>query len=529
MLSLKNLSNPTATISKLLKSSSINVDFNIINSELERHPDYPSLLSISDILSALKIENRAFRANFEELADINCPFIAHTNLNGGEFLVVTQIKDGNFIVANQRWNKHKISHEEFNRIYKGVALIVEPAASSSSPSIRSLLINLKTPIVTFGLALILSLSLFFHTNYFSDLSWQLILLTLLKSSGLIISVLLLIQSIDANNPLVQAVCQRGGKTDCNAILSTSAAKVFDGLSWSEVGFFYFAGTLLLLLFGGKSPPIWQTLALLNFFSLPYTVYSIFYQARIAKKWCLLCCSIQILLWFEFILILLKGVVFVVQGWDMASISTLLICLLTPVILWILLKPLFLKAQRLQPLKEQLREFKFNGDLFNIQLKRQPKYAQPNEEWSIVLGNRKSENIITMVTNPYCGPCSAAHKSLDELIRQNKNFQARILFLTQNTEGDPGTQISQHLMALNELEDETKTTAALRDWYEQNQKNYAAWSKAYPVALNGIEHSKVNNQRDWCQMAEIVATPTLLLNGYKLPRLYNLPDLKYMFQ
>jgi hypothetical protein len=31
------------------------------------------------------------------------------------------------------------------------------------------------------------------------------------------------------------------------------------------------------------------------------------------------------------------------------------------------------------------------------------------------------------------------------------------------------------------------------------------------------------------MAEVTATPTMLLNGYRLPNPYQLPDLKYMLE
>jgi len=31
------------------------------------------------------------------------------------------------------------------------------------------------------------------------------------------------------------------------------------------------------------------------------------------------------------------------------------------------------------------------------------------------------------------------------------------------------------------------------------------------------------------MAKVTATPTMLLNGYRLPDLYQLPDLKYMLE
>jgi protein-disulfide isomerase len=212
-----------------------------------------------------------------------------------------------------------------------------------------------------------------------------------------------------------------------------------------------------------------------------------------------------------------------------GLPTLFICLLTPIILWILLKPLFLKVQQLQPLKQQLRQFKYNTKLFNKLINDQPKYAQPDEEWSIVLGNAEANHVITMVTNPYCPPCSKTHKLLDELLGQKDDIQARIVFTAQNTEDDLKTPISRHLMALNELPDKTKVKQALHDWYEQKQKNYEAWAKAYPVTLNGVEYNKIDKQKDWCQMAEVTATPTLLLNGYRLPELYQLPDLKYMLE
>jgi len=85
------------------------------------------------------------------------------------------------------------------------------------------------------------------------------------------------------------------------------------------------------------------------------------------------------------------------------------------------------------------------------------------------------------------------------------------------------------MALNELPDKTIVKQALNDWYEQKQKDYKAWAKVYPVTLNEANYHKLDKQKAWCKMAEVTATPTLLLNGYRLPELYQLPDLKYMLE
>jgi hypothetical protein len=108
-------------------------------------------------------------------------------------------------------------------------------------------------------------------------------------------------------------------------------------------------------------------------------------------------------------------------------------------------------------------------------------------------------------------------------------QARIVFTANNSEEDIKTAVSRHLMTLHGLPDKGLVTLALYDWYEQKQKNYDEWAKVYPVELNATEYNKINNQKAWYQMAEVTATSTMLLNGYRLPAIYQLPDLKYMLQ
>jgi protein-disulfide isomerase len=85
------------------------------------------------------------------------------------------------------------------------------------------------------------------------------------------------------------------------------------------------------------------------------------------------------------------------------------------------------------------------------------------------------------------------------------------------------------MALNSLVDKQQAKQALSDWYEQKQKNFDAWIKVYPTQLNGAESDQIDKQYAWCQMAEVTVTPTLLLNGYRLPESYQLSDLKYMLE
>ena len=70
---------------------------------------------------------------------------------------------------------------------------------------------------------------------------------LILFAGVIVTSLLLWYEIDSNNPLLHKVCTGIVKGNCDAILSGKQSKLFSWLSWSEIGFFYFAGGLLTLL------------------------------------------------------------------------------------------------------------------------------------------------------------------------------------------------------------------------------------------------------------------------------------------
>ena len=59
-----------------------------IKKQLLSHPDYPSLLSITDTLTELRIENTAVQIQKDQLHEIPTPFIAHLEDGFGEFVTI---------------------------------------------------------------------------------------------------------------------------------------------------------------------------------------------------------------------------------------------------------------------------------------------------------------------------------------------------------------------------------------------------------------------------------------------------------
>jgi uncharacterized membrane protein len=518
--------NADAVLIELIRGIDPSITDQQIVKELEIHPEYPSFLALNDVLNNFGIASDAYRVPVVDLHKATFPFIAHTRMPGSEFLLVTDLNQDSFTVTDQNKKNFNLSFNDFSVLYTGVILMADRPLATSQKNKKSLTLNKSDSSYFLAIGLTVLAFVIVLANYSNVFTtWQTSLVSLFKTVGILVSVLLLIQSIDNNNPFVQTLCGGGGKSNCNAILGSKSAKVFEGLSWSEVGFFYFMGTWLALLFSGNNTGMLQALAILNLMCLPYTVYSIYFQARIAKQWCILCCTVQALLWLEFIP-MVGFLHAALQLFSLNVFNSLIVCFALPIASWLFLKPFFLKAQQVKSYKYHLQKLKYNSKLFNSLLKEQPKYATPAEDWSIVLGNVEAETVITIVSNLFCRPCAKMHKTINELLEKNANVQVRFVFTVKDTEDNIQLPIVKHLIALNELADKSIIKNALHDWYEYEPSDYKAWSTKYPVDIKNNDWI-ISNQQSWCNTAEIKFTPTVLLNGYILPEVYQMKNIKYM--
>jgi hypothetical protein len=82
------------------------------------------------------------------------------------------------------------------------------------------------------------------------------------------------------------------------------------------------------------------------------------------------------------------------------------------------------------------------------------------------------------------------------------------------------------MSLQAERDYISLKHALDDWYEQKQKDYDAWAKIYPIKSKTNNNRALEMQKDWCKKTEVTSTPTIFINGRKLPKPYQTEDIKY---
>jgi len=352
---------------------------------------------------------------------------------------------------------------------------------------------------------------------------------LLFLAGSIIGVLLLWYELDQYNPVLQQICSAGKKVNCSAILQSKAAKI-GGISWSTIGFSYFMGGLLLLLLWGITNPLMLfTLAWLNVFAIPYVFYSVYYQLRIAKQWCVLCLFVQGLL-------VLQLIVATVARWHTLwplnlitapLLIQLVIIFSIPYMVVNILFPALLKAKERNRINNELQKLKHNLQIFDALIAKQKIITTPTESLGITIGNPNAKHHLAKVCSPYCSPCSKAHLLIDELLENNPDIRLQIIFNAFDNDQDINTPPIKHLLAISENGSEQTIKQALDAWYLADKKDYGTFAAVYP--MNGElkqQTDKIKAMREWCDKTDITFTPTFFIDGYQLPDIYTVTDLKY---
>ena len=524
-----------ATMTSLL---GVKVSKTTLKKDIEEHPDYPSLLSISDVFNNFGINNVAVRFDPQKFTKIPVPFICQIkspNKGPLDFTVIKSVDDKRTQCLDPKTSTWKfIDNELFLKQSSGIALLVEANENAGEEDYeKKIKEERQKRNITYATAvwfpLLMLLGVFLTVKNTTELLLT-IAFFILTFIGAMIGFLLVFYELDQHNPLLQQICSAGKKTSCEAILQSKAAKIA-GISWSAIGFSYFLGQLLMFLFlGVNNAPALFSMAWINVFALPYIIFSVYYQWQIAKQWCILCLSVQSILLMQF-------VVSFIAGWHsyipIESISAELILK----VLLIFTLPLFICVTTINALRKgkegkiasnELQKIKHNSQIFDAILQNQRSVTQDPKGLGLILGNKNAPFKIIKVCNPFCNPCAIAHPMVDALLHNNPNIQVQILFPCFNKD-DHRTPVVRHFLEIAKSNDENRLIQALDDWYLAENKDYEMLARKYPLNIKEEEHeNQIDQMREWCDQMEISATPTFFVNNHKLPSTYQISDLKYFF-
>ncbi|TDB57955.1 vitamin K epoxide reductase family protein [Arundinibacter roseus] len=492
---------------------------------LEQHPDFPSMNSLSDVLNNWQIPNLAARLTPDRLHEIPLPALTYLTIDGGIFATLRSV-NGNvkWLHTERGWQEESIG--QFSQKWSGVTLLIEPTEQSGEREYiqnrhRAFLRFLRIPFIFGGLLVVLAL-LANWVKYPMTRYALYYLPGLLKLMGTVVSAMLVWYSLDTNNAFLQKVCQLNGRTNCQNILSSSAAKLTDWLSWAEVGLFYFAGGLLVWGIGlltGDAAYV-QILYLLTVLALPYSIWSVYYQARVAREWCVLCLTVQGLFWAEFV------VGYLLHDWPTLTpivsisidrLSVFLISFVVIPLLWAWIKPALQKTTRYKPLLREFQKLKYDPHYLNGLLSN-PRILPPlfKDMQTISLGNPAAENTLIMVISPTCTACRRNHLALEKVMEMYTNLYVQIVLAASPHTEDTAGRVAGRLLTIP-IEQRAR---ALDDWFALGEARFAQWSRAYPPTETNEESTQqLRLHLRWMELAGVMQAPTSFLNAVELPRFF----------
>ncbi len=341
----------------------------------------------------------------------------------------------------------------------------------------------------------------------------------INSIGAYIGYLLVLKQLHIQSNYADKLCSLFKYNDCNNILESDAAKFFGVIGWSEVGLGYFISNLIILCFLPSCIPY---LLLINIFCLPYSFWSIWYQKFKAKQWCPLCLGVMMLLWGIFIAGLVFGYIdFLAIGfWELVSTGSIYVISILTINMLI---SVIAKSRNMENIRYEINSIKSDEDVFGALLKKQAYYEVSKETSRILLGNPESNLLVTVFSNPHCSPCSFMHKRINKLLELNKNICVQYIFSSFNED----LEISNKYLIGTYFQKNGEAKMIFDKWFEEGKFNKEEFFRSYPV--NTDIHEVVKEfelHEQWKEQSGLRATPTILVNGYKLPDNFKIEDMHY---
>ncbi|PIB38982.1 thioredoxin domain-containing protein [Maribacter sp. 4G9] len=509
-----------------LNSAGVSVSINYLRERLESHPQYPALISLTDILDEFQIENTAIRIQQKEKwKELETPFLAHVVFADGrtDFELISRQKDvGSVECFLGRWTgialtlgaNKKIKHEQHNEQYK---------KEKSSRIVKRSIISLTT------LLFVIKQMIFFNPVVFTHFMLSII--------GLGISCAIIARSMGLKSNIAELFCKIE-ESGCNKVLNSRLGRFAGNIGLGDITAIFFGSQMIYMTFSTHFETS-QNLILLSSiqaFAFVFTPVSLIYQWRL-KSWCRLCLTIVAIIWAQSANFIWH--LFILESYSLEKIHQPLETYLLFAIsiffasFWIIVKPLIIKERENLPQKIRIRKWRQDPGWFHALLPLHKRIDDTIWDKEIFYGNPKGLLQIIIVSNPYCEYCATAHSELDAILKKHpEDIGVRIRFtLKSYTPSNENYKAVfeilnsyEQLVWKRKLDHESESMRRIiSDWYEH--PDLSVWKyHTHHYQNHNIIDGLIKKSIAWARAMEVHQTPAFFINGHEMPNPHTFRDL-----
>lgn len=496
---------------KYLKLSNYTIDIENFELQLQTHPDYPSIKSISDTFDYYNIENLVAKVPKEALEKLPNYFIALLNKDNGSKLFLAEKKKNKITVTDENLNKQTVSFDAFKESWDGTIIAIEDNKLGSD--ISSSFNFKKMGFLVFGIITLI--------NLFNFNKIEVFIYNTLSLVGLFISYFIVEESLGIHNKTVAKVCETVSKANgCSGVINHKKSKLFDTISLSDASIIYFIINVLMLIVAGFN---FSVLFCISLSSIPIVLITLYYQGFILKQWCALCLGVSTVLVLQFLVL---SVNFEGLDFDISFSLKYLFTTFLVVLVWRNLKLLWVKNSKLASVEMEFLKFKRNKELFDTLLIKQ-ELINNNliaKENKIIFGSRNPLIIINAITNPLCGFCVESFQTYYKMLKTQKDIQINFIFSVPVEGNNPDTQIVKTILHIYLNESKEKAFGALNDWFQE--RTISKWQNKYKMSVNFDNRivTILKAHQNWLNVNHVYHTPATMVDNYYYPQAYNINDL-----
>jgi Vitamin K epoxide reductase family len=501
-------------VSQFLKFLKIPISAQYVEQLITGHPEFPSLLSISDVFNRLGINHVVTRIKKEQVHELEFPYLVPLDTGLGNTLLVKNEDD-------LRKYRTQLDDE-----WSGVVLLAERTNSISDKEnnemfAREKSINRNIAIIMLALAGLLLMAGFYMTTLEN-------IILALAVAGVIVGYFLCAKELGISYAPVDAFCNVGKDINCDRVLKSDITLLGVNFSDAVLAYFLFQSIIIGMSSIAASQQIaLPILSIPGLLALPVVVFSLYYQYAVAKTWCRLCLIVDGLL-------IIQALVFgygLYKGTLTISIGLSMLLPMAATALFVLLSVISVKVgmrhyQKLVQLGSDNR-IKHNPVVFTTLLRQQKRVDELPFDYEMQVGNPFAPIKIIMVSSLHCNPCKLKHEVVHQLVATYPDL-VNVSFRFAKSASWPtsaGTLLSYWFHNIYGKENESTNTATLmHNWFEL--WDLQKFEKKYGIKTDNTVINKLEQQHnDWTKHASTV--PMFLVNGFELPRGYTIDDLLAM--
>ena len=490
-------------LSSVLKILDIPFTWDYLAKTFWTHPERGNLLAYTKILSHYGVSTKTIKVS--SIASLRKEHLPCISLYKEQFVVINQLSSSNVVLTTNGTTLTTIDQRQFSSSWNHIVTFFQKTQYSNEPFYTRNRNSLYRKVGGQALSIVVGLLLLLATPSTHSLYFLVNLISLCL--GLYLSIYLSKQTL--SQPVTSFYqCPEGDLFDCSTF-SRPTRKI----DLSRLGIVYFASALTFLCVFYE----W-TLALPVYISLGalFSLYPLYLQARVYRKWCIFCIVIQLN-------VVLLATFDIWHTWTHSALFTpfpsrLFLFAFAIIIFWAwivegLYNQLRHREQSLVDHISRLGLFKLRllNEVINPQDQMRCRTSQVAPK-HISIGANDSPNNLIIVLNPFCYSCGVEYMEAYNSLNTCTSLQTNIVLVCTN---EDQKEFAQSIFT--QSNDSNQASHILYEWFSRGGglQEFSTAHGENPTNKLYIE-SAIKSHREWVSENEITETPTYFLNGIKVP-------------